>query len=161
MTLGRHLLAGLLEEDAADRGLARLRRKIDAGPAAGAVAVDDSEPKEVRHSPRARVAARIADEAQPAQHAAVVEQHGEDHRVPGDAGAGALGRVERIVDGAPDIFRLVVEPHIDLMQAALLGAAFGEAGPVLELEPWRSAIAAAGELAEAVGRHRLRLLPEL
>jgi hypothetical protein len=47
------------------------------------------------------------------------------------------------------------------VQAARLGAALGEARPIVKPLPRRAAIAAAGELAEAVERHALRLEAEL
>src|SRR5262249_46591020 len=60
-----------------------------------------------------------------------------------------------------DIFVLVVEAHVDFVQAAVLGAAFGEARPVVELLARRAAVAAAGKFNEARGRHCARVEPEL
>ena len=70
-------------------------------------------------------------------------------------------RIERVVDRLADIFALVLEPGIDLVQAALFGPAFGEIRPVVDPLPRRSAVAAASKLAEAGKAHRLCIEPEL
>src|SRR5215813_2257475 len=67
------LLAALLEEHATDRRLARCCWNVGAGPTRRIVAVDDRKPKEMRHPPRARIAARIAHEPDAAQDAAAIE----------------------------------------------------------------------------------------
>src|SRR3954447_25841757 len=74
----------------------------------------------------------------------------------GDARAHAAER-HRIVAGLADIFVLVVEADIDLVQAIALGPALAELRPVGEALARRAAIAAAGELAVAVGAHRFRV----
>src|SRR4051812_10174465 len=106
----------------------------------------------MRHPARTGVAARIADETQSTQDAVTVKQHRQDDRVAGDARAAAAER-HRIVDRLADIFALVVEAHIDFVQAVLLGAALAVLRPVEELLARRPAIAAAGELAPAVDTH--------
>ncbi len=72
----------------------------------------------------------------------------------------ALG-IQRIVDGAGDIVLLVVEPGGDLVEAARLGTAFAKLRPAVDQLPRRPAIAAAGEVAEGVGRHLRGLQTEL
>src|SRR5215468_6395685 len=113
----------------------------------------------MRHPPRAGIAARIAHEPDAAQDAVTIEQHRENDRMPGDARAHAAER-HRIVDGPADIFALVVEADIDLMQAIVLGPALAELRPVGETLTRRTAIAAAGELAVTVGAHRFRVEAE-
>src|SRR6266705_2072330 len=108
VALGRDFFAVLLEENAADRCLARRRRKIGAGPARRIVAVDDGEAKQMRHPPRAGIAARIAHESEAAQDAVAIEQHRKDDGMSGNARAHAPER-HRIVDGLADIFARVVK----------------------------------------------------
>src|SRR5262245_23682117 len=79
----------------------------------------------------------------------------------GDPGSGPAAGVARLVDRLSDIFILIVEARGDLAQAVGLGPALAELRPVLELLPWRAAVAAASEIAESVERHGLRLEPEL
>jgi len=68
--------------------------------------------------------------------------------------------VNRIVDGLADIFARVVETDIDLVQAIVLGPALAELRPIQQALARRAAIAAAGELAVAVGAHRFRVEAE-
>src|SRR5215470_4843296 len=159
MAFRRDLLAALLEEDAADRRFAWCRREIGAGPIGRSIAVDDREAQEMRHPPRAGIAARVAHEADAAQDAAHIEQHREDDRMPGDSRAGAPER-HRVVDGLADIFAFVVETGVDLVQAVLFGPALAEFRPVEQALARRAAIAAAGKLAIALRAHRLRLEAE-
>src|SRR5262245_32687994 len=79
----------------------------------------------------------------------------------GYPGSGPAAGVARLVDGPADVFILVIEACCDLVQAVGLGPALAELGPVLELLPRRAAVAAAGEIAESVERHGLRLEAEL
>src|SRR5579883_269801 len=81
--------------------------------------------------------------------------------MPGNARAGVLARIERVIDGAADIFGLIVEAGVDFVQAARLGAALGEVLPIVEPLTRRPAVAAAGELAETVERHGRGIEPEL
>src|SRR5262245_19840807 len=159
VALCRDLLAALLEEDAADRCLARRRRVIRAGPASRIVAVDDRKAKEMRHPPRAGIAARIADEADAAQDAAAVEQHRQDDRMAGDSRSHPPER-HRVVDGLADIFAFVVETGIDLVQPVLFRPALAEFRPVQKPLARRAAVAAAGKLAVAIRAHGLRVEPE-
>src|SRR5262249_59722587 len=103
----------------------------------------------------------VGAEARSAHHAAAMEQHGQDHGMAGYPGSGPAAGVARLVDGPADVFILVVEARRDLVQAVGLGPALAELRPVLELLPRRAAVAAAGEIAEAVERHGLRLEAEL
>src|SRR5262249_16365554 len=105
--------------------------------------------------------ARIGDEAQPAQHAVTVEQRRQDDGMSGDARAGLAARIARLLDRLADIFILVVEAGIDLVQVVVFPPALGEIGPVVEFLPRRPSVAAAGQLAEAIEAHRVRLEPEL
>src|SRR5262245_33872878 len=79
----------------------------------------------------------------------------------GDPGSGPAAGVARLVDRLADKFILVVEACSDLVQAIGLGTTLAELRPALEFLPRRAAVAAAGEIAEAVERHGLRLEPEL
>src|SRR5262249_59604475 len=119
----------------------------------GMVTVDHREAEQMRHPTRAWIAARVGDEADAAQHATVIEQYAQDHRVPGDPRAGVLRRIERIVDRLADILVGVVEPEVDLAQPARLRPACAEASPALELLARRAAVAAAGKVAVALGAH--------
>src|SRR5215831_11498353 len=162
VALGRVLLAALLDEHAAaNRGLSRRGWKINAGPAFGIVAVDDGEAQHVGHAPLHDRPARIADHAYPPQHAVLIKQHREDHRMTGDARADAALGVQRIINGAADIFLLVVEADVDLVKSARLGTAFVKVAPLVDCLPWRPSVAAAGEIAEGVGRHLASLQAEL
>src|SRR5215813_2417306 len=68
---------------------------------------------------------------------------------------------DRVVERLADIFVLVVEPRIDFVEAALLGAAVAKPAPVVEpLARW-AAVASAGEFAVAIGAHRTRVEAEL
>src|SRR5262252_2372554 len=83
VALGRPLVAALLDEHAAaDRSLSRCRREIGAIPAVGLIAVDDGEAQHVRHATFHDRPARITDHANPTQHAVLVEQYRQDHRMP-------------------------------------------------------------------------------
>src|SRR5215467_898257 len=79
----------------------------------------------------------------------------------GDARAEAALGVQRIINGAADIFLLVVEADVDLVQSARLGSAFAELGPFVDCLPRQSSVAAASEVAEGAGGHLLRLQAEL
>src|SRR5262249_13285717 len=83
------------------------------------------------------------------------------HGMAGNPRAGPALRVARVVDRLADILVLVVEPGVDLVKAAVLRPALGEIRPALDPLPRRAAGAAAGEGAQAVEAHRLRLEPEL
>src|SRR5438093_3261796 len=159
VALGSDLLAALLEEHAADRRFARRRWEIGAGPVGRSIAVDDRKAQEMRHPARARIAARIAHEPDAAHNAPAIEQHREDDRMPGDPRSGSPERY-RIVGRPADIFAFVVETGIDLVQAVLFGPALAELRPVQEPLAWGPAVTAAGELAVALGAHRLCVEPE-
>src|SRR6266511_3815030 len=161
VALGRELLASLLDENPADRRFTGRRRQVRAGPPVGLVAVEDRKLQQMRHAPLVRWRARIGDQAKRAQDAVAVEQRRQDHRMSGQPRAALAARIERIVDRLADIFVLVVEPGVDFVQAALFGLAFSKIRPVVDPLPRRSAVAAAGELAEAAKTHRLCVEPEL
>src|ERR1043166_194642 len=114
----------------------------------------------MRHAACAGIAAGIAHEAQAAQRAAVVEQHGQDDRMSRPPRPGSAER-DRIVDRPPDIFLEVVETGVHLVQAGRLGAALSELRPVGDALAGRTAVAAAGEFAEAGGAHRAGVEAEL
>src|SRR5262249_57733277 len=113
----------------------------------------------MRHAPLMRRGPRIADEAQAAQDAVAIEQYREDHWMSGHPRSGPALSVTRLVDRPADIFILVVETRGDFVEAAGLGSTFAELRPSVDLLPGRAAIAAAGEIAEAVARHPCRLQP--
>src|SRR5262249_20646439 len=65
-----------------------------------------------------------------------------------------------VVDRLADVLVLVVEAQVDLMQPARLCSASGEIGKAVELRARRPAVAAAGELAEAIDGHLARVEAE-
>src|SRR5215469_963132 len=81
--------------------------------------------------------------------------------MPGHPRADPALSVQGIVDGAADIFLLVVEAHVDFIEPARLGPAFAEVRPLVDRLPRRTAVAAAGEVAEGIGRHLCGLETEL
>src|SRR5258708_4636443 len=105
--------------------------------------------------------ARIGDEPQDPQHPVAIEQRRQDHGMPGYPGPGLAARIARLLDGLADILILVVEARIDFVQPIVFRPALPELRPIPELLPRRAAVAAAGEIAETVEGHRLRLEPEL
>src|SRR5580704_17264139 len=78
----------------------------------------------------------------------------------GDPRAGALCRVGRLAQRLGDVFVLVIEAGGDFVQAARFRPTFLEVRPGVELPTRRPAIAATGEFAPAVERHRLGLQPK-
>src|SRR6266436_5961967 len=79
----------------------------------------------------------------------------------GHPGAEAALGVQWIVDGAADVFLLVVEAGIDFVEPARLGPALAKLAPLVDCLPGRSSVAPAGEVAEGVGGHLLGLQAEL
>src|SRR6266849_8587785 len=69
--------------------------------------------------------------------------------------------IQRIVNGAADVFLLVVEADVDFMEPARLGPAFAKLAPIVDRLAGRSSVAPAGEVAEGVGGHLLGLQAEL
>ena len=153
--LRHRLFTALLDEHAADRGLALGRREIRAIPSISAIAIDHGHAEQMRHAAFGRRCARIAHHANAAQYPAVVKQSRENDGMAGDPRAGPLRRVTRLAERLGDVFVLVVETGRDFTQPACLRPAFFELRPGVELLTRRSAIAAAGELAPAVQCHRL------
>ena len=113
------------------------------------------------HAPLERRRARIGDEADLTHDAGAVEQHRQHDGMARDPGADLAPRQARVVDRLADVFGFVVEAGGNLVQTRRLRPAFGKVRPFLDALPRRTAIAAAGQIAEAVERHRLRLQPEL
>src|SRR4051812_9136760 len=108
----------------------------------------------MRHAPLDRRSARIADEAQATQYPVIIEQHRQDDRVAGHAGADLALSVQWVVDRAADILVLIVEPGGDFVPAGVLGAALAELQPAVDFLTRRAAIAAAGQFAKSIERHR-------
>src|SRR6266849_4684772 len=79
----------------------------------------------------------------------------------GHPGAEAALGVQRIVNGAADVFLLVVEAGIDFVKPARLGPALAKLAPIVDRLAGRTSVAAAGEVAEGVGGHLLGLQAEL
>ena len=99
--------------------------------------------------------ARIGDEPQDPQHPIAIEQRRQDHGMSGYPGPGLAARIARLLDGLADIFILVVEARIDLVQTIVFGPALAELRPILEFLPRRAAVAAAGEIGRASCRERV------
>src|SRR5262245_32138217 len=79
----------------------------------------------------------------------------------GHPGADPALRIQRIINGAADVFLLVVEAGIDFVEPARFGPALAEVAPIVDRLAGRPSVAAAGEVAEGVSGHLLGLQAEL
>src|SRR5262249_55599188 len=76
-------------------------------------------------------------------------------------GADPALRIQRIINGAADVFLLVVEAGVDFVEPARFGPALAELAPIINRLAGRSSVAPAGEVAAGIGGHLFGLQAEL
>src|SRR6516162_606233 len=141
------LAATLLDENAGDCSLAWRGRQILAIPTVSAKSGGQEIAQQI-----SLIAgfARIADDADPADHAFVTDQHRSYNGKSIGLGAGILLHLRQQVVGSRPILELIVVPEIDFTQSAYLHPAQAEIPPSIERAPGRTAIGTAGIVDELV-----------
>ena len=130
----------LFDESAHHRRLALGGRMIGAVPAVAAESRGDEVAQRIGLIAPARGIARIADDPQPHERAAGIEQRGEHHRESVHLGAGILLDLGAEIVGLGPIFQLVVVAEIDLVAAIGLRTAAAEVTPTTKRGSGRTAV---------------------